>query len=308
MTMHDRNGLFAPKVGLTMPLCGLHFIFFFLVKMDPVRTFTLFGFDPKTAFERPWTFLTYQFLHEEPFALFFGTLVLYILGSALEMEWGTAEFTVFWLVSTLGTSLAALVTGNGLDSGGVLTGASLLFAYAYLFPDMQFLIFFVIPVKVKWLAWLAAAGLAWGLLQATLAGRPGAGFVGVAGAGAGFVFFWIRHHGGTRAKKAAKLAVVAVKTAGAVREDAVLERRNRELFPKVEDLRRAMQGGGDPPPRQREFASELAKLVVPGVNVCKPVDFKGDRDGICVKCEGFAECSLRYVAGQPAEIVLKTRA
>jgi hypothetical protein len=46
---------------------------------------------------------------------------------------------------------------------------------------------------------------------------------------------------------------------------------------------------------------------VPGVNVCKPVDFKGDRDGICVKCEGFAECSLRYVAGQPAEIVVKTR-
>ena len=308
MSLHDRNDLFGPKLGLTMPLCGLHFIFFFLVKMDPKRTFSLFGFDPDAAFERPWTFLTYQFLHQEPFALFFGTLVLYILGSALEMEWGTAEFTVFWLVSTLGASLAALVTGNVLLSGGVLTGASLLFAYAYLFPDMQFLIFFVIPVKVKWLAWLAVLGLAWGLLQATLAGRPGAGFVSVAGAGAGFLFFWIRHHGGTRAKKAAKQAVVAVKTAGAVREDAALERRNRELFPKVEDLRRATQGGGDPPPRQREFASELAKLVAPGVNICKPVDFKGDRDGICVRCEGFAECSLRYVAGQPAEIVVKTRA
>jgi membrane associated rhomboid family serine protease len=308
MSLHDRNDLFAPKLGLTIPLCGLHFIFFFLVKMDPKRTFTLFAFDPGAAFERPWTFLTYQFLHQEPFALFFGTLVLYILGSALEMEWGTAEFTVFWLVSTLGASLAALVTGNVLDSGGVLTGASLLFAYAYLFPDMQFLIFFVIPVKVKWLAWLAVAMLAWGLLQAALAGRPGAGFVNVAGAGAGFFFFWIRHHGGARAKKAAKQAVVAVKSAGAVREDAALERRNRELFPRVEDLRRATQGGGDPPPRQREFESELRKLVVPGVNVCKPVDFKGDKDGICVTCEGFAECSLRYVAGQPAEIVVKTRA
>ena len=63
MSLRDRNDLFAPKLGLTMPLCGLHFIFFFLVKMDPVRTFTLFGFDPGTAFERPWTFLTYQFLH-----------------------------------------------------------------------------------------------------------------------------------------------------------------------------------------------------------------------------------------------------
>ena len=121
----------------------------------------------------------------------------------------------------------------------------------------------------------------------------------VAGAGAGFLFFWIRHHGGSRAKKAAQSAVVAVKSAGAVREDAALERRNRELFPRVEDLRRATQGGGDPPPRQREFEAELGKLVVPGVNICKPIDFKGDKDGICVKCEGFAECSLRYVAGQP---------
>lgn len=305
--MSDRNDLFAPKLGLTLPLCGFHFIFFFLLTMDRVRTLSLFAFVPQDALERPWSFVTYQFLHDDPFSLFFGTLVLYILGSALEAEWGTGEFTVFWLVSTLGASLAALVTGNVLASGGVLTGASMLFAYATLFPDAQFLVFFVIPVRVKWLAWLAAAMLAWGLLQASLAGRPGLGLVSVAGAGAGYLFFWMRHHGVHRARKAALTAVVAVKTAGALREDAALERRNRELFPKVEDLRRAMRGGGDPPPRQRDFAAELAKLVVPGVKICKPVDFKGDRDGICVKCEGFAECSLRYVAGQPAEIVVKTR-
>jgi hypothetical protein len=74
----------------------------------------------------------------------------------------------------------------------------------------------------------------------------------------------------------------------------------------VEDLRRAVQAG-DPPPRTREFEEELRKLVVPGVNICKPVDFKGDQDGICVKCEGFAECSLRYVSGQPERIVVKER-
>ena len=89
MNLRDRNDLFAPKLGLTVPLCSLHFIFFFLLKMDRVKTLTLFGFDPASAFERPWTFLTYQFLHEEPFGLFFGALFLYILGSALETEWGT---------------------------------------------------------------------------------------------------------------------------------------------------------------------------------------------------------------------------
>jgi membrane associated rhomboid family serine protease len=298
--------LFAPKLGLTLPLCGFHFIFFFLLKMNAQQTYALFAFDPRAALERPWTFVTYQFLHAEPFGLFFGTLILYILGSALESEWGTGEFAAFWLVSTCGASLAALVTGTGLASGGVVTGASMLFAYAFLFPDVQFLIFFVIPVKVKWLAWLAVAMLGWEFLRATLAGRPGAGFVTVAGAGAGFLFFWIRHHGRFKAKKAAQSAVVAVKTAGVLRADAALERRNRELFPKVEDLRRATKAG-DPPPRQREFEADLRKLVVPGVNICKPVDFKGDKDGICVRCEGFAECSLRYVNGEPGEIVVKRR-
>ena len=58
---------------------------------------------------------------------------------------------------------------------------------------------------------------------------------------------------------------------------------------------------------QWRFLDELKKQVVPGVNICKPVDYKGDKDGICVSCEGFAECSLRYVNGQPEEIVLKNR-
>jgi membrane associated rhomboid family serine protease len=298
--------LFAPKLGLTLPLCGLHFILFFLRTTDQERTIRLFGFFPQTAFAQPWTFVTYQFLDSGGFSLFFGVLMLWILGSALEAEWGTPEFTAFWLVATLGASLAAIVTGNALVSGGILTGVSMLFAYAWLFPDTQFFIYFVVPVKVKWLAWLALAWLAWGFIQSLATGRPGLGLVQVAGSAAGFLFFWIRHHGRFKARKAARAAVVAVKTAGAVRADAALDRRNRELFPKVEELRRATRGG-DPPPRQREFEAELRSLVVPGVKICKPVDFKGDKDPVCLSCEGFAECSLRYVGGAPGEIVVKTR-
>lgn len=59
--------------------------------------------------------------------------------------------------------------------------------------------------------------------------------------------------------------------------------------------------------RRGALRVDLAKLVVPGVKICKPVDFKGDKDGICVRCEGFAECSLRYVAGQPGEITFRKR-
>ncbi|HUM01328.1 MAG TPA: rhomboid family intramembrane serine protease [Thermoanaerobaculia bacterium] len=305
--MSDGRDLFAPRLGLTMPLCGLNFVFFFLIQMDPERAYRLFAFQPGAALEMPWTFVTYQFLNSGALGLFFGTMMLYILGMALETEWGTPEFTAFWLVATLGGSLAAWATGGILTSGWQITGVSMLFTYAVLFPETQFLIFFVVPVKVKWMAWLGAALLVWTFLAALFAGRAGAGLANLVGASAGFLFFWIRHRGAQKAKKARRETVAALKSAGAIREDAALERRNRDLFPRVEELRLASRAGGEPPPKLRGFEGELQQLVVPGVNICKPVDFKGDKDGICLKCEGFAECSLRYVRGEPAEIVVKPR-
>ncbi|HVO51814.1 MAG TPA: hypothetical protein VMV60_12520, partial [Thermoanaerobaculia bacterium] len=60
--MTNGRDLFAPRLGLTLPLCGFHFIFFFLLKMNPEQTVGLFAFDPRTALAQPWTFVTYQFL------------------------------------------------------------------------------------------------------------------------------------------------------------------------------------------------------------------------------------------------------
>jgi membrane associated rhomboid family serine protease len=304
--MTSGRDLFAPKLGLTLPLCGLHFIFFFLVVADPKKTAALFGFWPSQALSQPWGFLTFQFLHSGPMSLFFGAFALYILGSALEAEWGTTEYTAFWLVATLGASLSAWALGTPLVSDPFVVPISMLFAFAFLFPETQFLVFFVIPVKVKWIAWLSVGLLAFTFLGDLASLGAGPAFVRVLGAGAGFLYFWVRHHGRWKARKAAREAVVAVKTAGALRQDEALEKRNRELFPRVEALRTSAQAGVEPPGGEG-LRKDLQRLVVPGVNVCKPVDFKGDKDGVCVKCEGFAECSLRYLSGQPAEIVVKRR-
>ncbi len=305
--MNGGRDLFSPRFGLTLPLCSLNFIFFLMIQLNPVRAYQLFAFQPSTALAMPWTFVTYQFLNSGALGLFFGTLMLYVLGMALETEWGTAEFTAFWLVATLGGSLSAWLTGGILSSGWQITGVSMLFAFAVLFPETQFLIFFVVPVKVKWLAWVGAGLLAWSFLGAVLTGRVGAGLANLCGASAGFLWFWLRHRGLQKARKAQRDAAVALKSAGAIREDAALERRNRDLFPRVEELRLSLLSGGELPPKLRDFEANLRKLVVPGVNICKPVDFKGDKDGICIRCEGFAECSLRYVKGEPEQIIVKPR-
>jgi membrane associated rhomboid family serine protease len=304
--MTSGRDLFAPKLGLTLPLCGFHFIFFFLYVTDPKKVAGLFGFWPQSALTQPWGFVTFQFLHSGPMSLFFGAFALYILGSALEAEWGTTEYTVFWLVATLGGSLSAWALGTPLISDPFVVPISMLFAYAFLFPETQFFIFFVIPVKVKWIAWFSAGVLVLNFFRDLFSFGAGPAFVRVLGAGAGFLYFWVRHHGRFKARKAAREAVVAVKTAAVVRQDEALEKRNRELFPRVEALRETDRAGSAPPGGEG-LRGELTRLVVPGVNICKPVDFKGDKDTVCLRCEGFAECSLRYLAGQPAEIVVRKR-
>src|SRR5207302_9623291 len=110
-----------------------------------------------------------------PLVLFFGTMVLYILGGALEAEWGTGEFTIFWLIASLGASGTALLFGQTLLSGTAVVDVSMLFAYAYLFPDTTFYIFFILPVKVKWLAWLTAGWLAFTVVTGFVRGGLGGG-------------------------------------------------------------------------------------------------------------------------------------
>ena len=304
--MTSGRDLFAPKLGLTVPLCGLHFVFFLLAAMDPKKVASLFGFWPQQALVQPWGFVTFQFLHSGPMSLFFGAFALYILGSALEAEWGSAEYAGFWLVATLGASLSAWLLGTPLVSDPFVVPISMLFAYAFLFPETQFLVFFVIPVKVKWIALLSAGFLALAFFRDLVTFGAGPALVRVLGAAAGFLWFWVRHHGRFRARKAAREAIAAVKTANVVRQDEALEKRNRDLFPRVEALR-ASEKAGVAPPGGEGLRNELGRLVVPGVNICKPVDFKGDRDLVCLRCEGFAECSLRYLAGKPEEIVVRKR-
>ena len=304
--MTSGRDLFAPKLGLTLPLCGFHFVFFFLYVADPRKVAGLFGCWPQQALAQPWGFVTFQFLHSGPMSLFFGAFALYLPGSALEAEWGMGEYAAFWLVATLGASLSAWLLGTPLVSDPFVVPISMLFAYAFLFPETQFFVFFVVPVRVKWLAWLSAAFLAFAFVGDLVTYGVGPAFVRILGAAAGFLFFWVRHHGRFKARKAAREAIVAVKTAAVVRQDEALEKRNRELFPRVEALR-ASEKAGVAPPGGEGLRNELGRLVVPGVNICKPVDFKGDRDLTCLRCEGFAECSLRYLSGQPAEIVVRKR-
>lgn len=81
----------------------------------------------------------------------FALYMLYFLGNALEQEWGTLRLNLFLLTGwalTVGVSCLVpfAVVGNGFIGGSVFL------AFAYLNPNYTFYLFFILPVRVKWLA------------------------------------------------------------------------------------------------------------------------------------------------------------
>ena len=111
-------------------------------------------------------------------SLFFNLLAIYLyynLGITLERVWGTFRFNVYFFMGILGHVLAALLiyllTGNVyLLTTDYLT-FSLFFAFAATFPDMQFYLFFAIPIKAKWLAIFDGAYFLYGLMFGGMADR-----------------------------------------------------------------------------------------------------------------------------------------
>ncbi len=86
------------------------------------------------------------------FTLFFWYL-FYLMGTALESTWGTFRYNVYLLVGWLATVSVSFLQPDAPASVGFLQG-SVFLAFAYLYPDFQLLLFFILPVKVKWLALL----------------------------------------------------------------------------------------------------------------------------------------------------------
>ena len=118
-----------------------------------------------------WRIVTYVFVpgSSNLFMLLISLYFYYWIGSTLERQWGTPKFTLYYisgvLLTAVGVLVASLISGqNYVVSGSAYVNLSMFFAYATLFPDTYFLLFFFFPVKVKWLAIIDAAVFALGIL------------------------------------------------------------------------------------------------------------------------------------------------
>ncbi len=90
------------------------------------------------------------------FFFFFEMFFLYFSGTALEKHWGVARYNLFLLMGLLMTLSASLLFPM-FPVPSVFIYITIFLAYAFFFPDFEFLLFFFLPMKVKWMAIVVCA-------------------------------------------------------------------------------------------------------------------------------------------------------
>lgn len=113
-----------------------------------------------------WRIITFMMQPPSNSIIFvvFALYLYYMIGTNLERAWGAFRFNLYFFTGILGHVLGAILvyfttyiaTGVGqvylLDT--TYLNFSLFFAFAAVYPNVQFLIYFIIPVKVKYLAYI----------------------------------------------------------------------------------------------------------------------------------------------------------
>lgn len=103
--------------------------------------------------------------------------IYYMIGTNLERAWGAFRFNLYFisgiLFNILATIILFFITGYSISYGLIYINRSLFFAFAALYPNVQFLLFFILPVKVKYLAYFYGAFIVYEVIKLSFSGIYG---------------------------------------------------------------------------------------------------------------------------------------
>ena len=157
--LERKFGRFAIPNLMSIILVGMVVIFCadILVKFNPGIENTVSSlFDFRLSMIRQgqvWRIISFIFLPPATGILFavFEFYFIWLIGVGLENRWGSFKFNIYYLIGVIGTVIVGCLTGV---ASNIYLNLSMFLAFAILFPDFEVLLFFMIPVKIKWLGLL----------------------------------------------------------------------------------------------------------------------------------------------------------
>jgi len=111
---------------------------------------SLLVLEPRSVLYRPWTVVTYMFLHGSITHILFNMLGLYFFGPRVEERLGSRRFITLYLVSGIAGALLSMIFARNsavIGASGAVFGVML--AFARFWPDVQILFMFFFPVQAR---------------------------------------------------------------------------------------------------------------------------------------------------------------
>jgi membrane associated rhomboid family serine protease len=233
-------------------------VLMFFVQQTASGVTSLLYLVPSEVLARPWTLVTYMFLHGGLGHIFWNMLGLYFFGPRVESRMGSQRFLTLYLVSGIVGALFSVVLAPRfavLGASGAVLGV--LMAFARYWPRERLYIWGVLPVEARWLVLIYAA--------IDILGFNGFGRFGIANmahlggfAGALLYLIFLERRQGARRFKQAATPRVAESALGNWRnvDRGSIHSVNREEVDRILDKISA-SGLASLTPQERQFLSNF---------------------------------------------------
>lgn len=246
-----------------------------------------------------WQFVSYMFLHDTGgfFHIFFNMYALLICGIPIEQLWGKKRFLFYYFFTGIGAGLCIFImnyyTGNPfiatLGASGAVFGV--LLAFGVLFPDVEFLVFFILPMKAKYFVIL------YGVIELVLTVKGGSNISHIGHVGGllfGIIYFLVLRWRGIKFKSQMFMALIKKELEVSEDNEAVeADDDNREF---LRSFYQKVRHGGVSSVTDDEFQKykyiEIMNDATEGM--CVEEDFE-DADAHCMKCDHYEQCMIREI-------------
>lgn len=122
----------------------------FFLQTTTSLVYGLFVLVPAWTLSRPWSVVTYMFLHGGLMHLFFNMLVLFFFGPRVEARLGSRRFAILYFVSGITGALLSIPFSPTAQIVGASAGVfGVMMAFAYYWPDTVIHVWGVLPVPAR---------------------------------------------------------------------------------------------------------------------------------------------------------------